>query len=130
MSNNDLIKKLIVDFGQMIKDHKDKAKHWDDICSEKTVEMGNLRLAMTYVSEIPTANATLQEKLVKLENYVNDHADRFRRDAHETLDALVKARKAFIEVIQKNCEHDFEFKCTDFHKGEDTYQCRICGKET
>lgn len=130
MNNSDLIKKLIADFDLSISEQKDKVKYWDDLYSQKTTEIGNLRLAISHVAEIPEATAVLQEKLIKLENYVNDSVDRFLRDSREKYDALALSRRAFMEVIQNNCEHDFEFESTDYHKREDSYRCKICGKVT
>ena len=125
-----LIASLISDYEAQIKHKEDNVKKWSDTADEYRTTIKSLKLAIEQVKDIPDAVDVLRAKMVDAQRYLTDVATEYAKSAKAELDAIKAAKRPFMKVIQGNCEHDYVFQSTDYHKNEDSYRCTICGHYT
>lgn len=130
--NQKLISALIDDFNGQIAYYASKVEEWTGKKKDTEKTITALALAIEQLSDDVIHKDAIDVLLVKkkdTERYLQTTLEYLQR-AEETYEAIKKAKRPFMEVIWKNCEHEYEYESTDYHKNEDSYRCKICGKVT
>lgn len=130
MSENpvlEFVKLIIEDCNKVDEDGEKKfKKNYEDLqkaTSDRDALMNSIELVSKY-----TQVREILEKEIKLKEREKERLEVERKEMQEKYAKFQENRRFFMNIVAKRCPHNLVFQYTDQHKGEDIYECSICGK--